>query len=132
MENLNDVVFTDAEMQLLNKGLKCNLHHRHKEWIQTLAIEADTSINQLPEIDQGYMGQLVANKMQKIINKQNTLKEKRHTRYTKHGYIEWNTIITLRHKINQNQLIITKADKGNTLVIPYKDDYNNKKNQRIY
>jgi hypothetical protein len=64
--------------------------------------------------------------MQKIINKQNTLKVKRHTRYTKHDYIGWNALKTLRHKINQNQLIITKADKGNTLVILYKDDYNKK------
>jgi hypothetical protein len=29
-------------------------------------------------------------------------------------------------KICQNQLTITKADKGNTLVIMYKEDYNNK------
>jgi hypothetical protein len=49
MENLTDDVFTDTEMQLLNKGLKYNLHHKHKKWIQTLAIEADISICQLPE-----------------------------------------------------------------------------------
>jgi hypothetical protein len=29
-------------------------------------------------------------------------------------------------KINQNQLIVTKADKDSTLVILHKDDYNNK------
>lgn len=29
-ENLTDITFTDNEMQLINKGLKYNLHHRHK------------------------------------------------------------------------------------------------------
>jgi hypothetical protein len=33
-------------MQLLNKGVKYNLHYKHKDWIKTLAIEADTAISQ--------------------------------------------------------------------------------------
>jgi hypothetical protein len=33
---------------------------------------------------------------------------------------------TIEQKIEHNQLIITKADKGNTLVIIYKDEYNMK------
>jgi hypothetical protein len=31
-----------------------------------------------------------------------------------------------RMKINQNHLIKTKADEGNTLIILHKDEYNNK------
>jgi hypothetical protein len=125
-KNLTIIIFTDTEMQLLNKGLKYNLHHKHKKLIQTLAIEADTAISQLPEKDQGYMRQLVVNNIQKITNKQNTTKGKQQTIYTKRNNIECNAIKTLKHKINQNQLIITKADKGNKLVILYKDDYNRK------
>jgi hypothetical protein len=30
-ENRTDVVLTDTEMQLLNKGLKYNLHNKHKK-----------------------------------------------------------------------------------------------------
>jgi hypothetical protein len=30
MENLTNIIFTDTEMRLLNKGLKYNLHHKHK------------------------------------------------------------------------------------------------------
>jgi hypothetical protein len=70
MENLTDVTFTDSEMQLLNKGLKYNLHHKHKKWIQTLAIEGDTAINLLPDKEQSYMRQLVANNIPKLLNKQ--------------------------------------------------------------
>jgi hypothetical protein len=39
-------IFTGDETQLLNKGLKYNLHYKHKNWIETLAIEADTAIRQ--------------------------------------------------------------------------------------
>jgi hypothetical protein len=42
-ENITDVAFIDSEVQLVNKGLKYNLHYKHKNWIQTLAIEADNS-----------------------------------------------------------------------------------------
>jgi hypothetical protein len=45
-------------------------------------MEADTAKRQLPEKHQGYMRQLVANNMQKITIKHNTLKEKRQTIYT--------------------------------------------------
>jgi 23S rRNA-/tRNA-specific pseudouridylate synthase len=52
-ENLTDVIFTDREMQILNKELKYNVHHRHKTWRRTLAIEADTAVSQLPEKTKG-------------------------------------------------------------------------------
>jgi hypothetical protein len=92
---------------------------------KTLATEADTAIGQLPEKDQGYIRQLVANNIKKITNKHNSLKGKRHTNRIKREHVEWNTIKSLKHKINQNQLITTKADEGNTLVTLHKDDYNN-------
>jgi hypothetical protein len=63
-ENLTDVTFTHTELKLLDKGLKYNLHHKHNKWIHTLGIEADTAISQLPEKEQGYMRQLVANNIQ--------------------------------------------------------------------
>jgi hypothetical protein len=108
-------------MKLINKGLKYN-----KKWIQIIAIEADTAISQLPDKYQGYMGQLVANNIQQLINEQKTLKDQRTTTHTKHEYHEWNTIKTPKQKINQNKLIITKHDKGNALLIIHKDDNYNK------
>jgi hypothetical protein len=30
---------------VLSKGLKYNLHHKHKKWIETLALEAETAIS---------------------------------------------------------------------------------------
>jgi hypothetical protein len=57
VDNLSNVSFTNEETTLLNKGLKYNLHHKHKHWIQTLAIEADTAINLLDPHEQAYMKQ---------------------------------------------------------------------------
>jgi hypothetical protein len=48
IENLTNITFTEDEMQLLNKGLKYNLHYKPKNWLQTLGLEAEIGIKQLP------------------------------------------------------------------------------------
>jgi hypothetical protein len=57
-------------MKLLDKGLTYNLHYKHKDWIKTLAIEADMAISKMHVRDQIYMRQVVANSIQRLINKQ--------------------------------------------------------------
>jgi hypothetical protein len=55
MKNLTNITFPEAEMQLLDKGLKYNPHRKPRNWIQTLAMQADTEIKQLPLKEQAYM-----------------------------------------------------------------------------
>ena len=50
--NKTDITFTNDQMILLNKGLKYNLNHKHKNWIKTLALESETAIVQLPLFEQ--------------------------------------------------------------------------------
>jgi hypothetical protein len=57
--------------------LSPNLHYKPKTWIKTLAMGADTVIRELPEKDQEYMKQLVANNIGKLIKKQNRNNESR-------------------------------------------------------
>jgi hypothetical protein len=59
--NLTNITFTEDEMYLLNKGLKYNLHYKPKNWIQTLGLEAEIGIKQLPTNEQNYMWHLVGN-----------------------------------------------------------------------
>jgi hypothetical protein len=89
-------------------------------------MEADTVIRQLPKKDQGYMKQLVANNTRKLIKKQNSNNErrKRKSKHTEREYQEWRIIKSIKQKLTSNQLIETKADKGNTLIIM--KEYNNK------
>jgi hypothetical protein len=55
-----------------------------------------------------------------------TIKESRHTLKSKLASQERHLVDSIKQKINQNQLVVTKADKGKTLVMLHKDDYNNK------
>jgi hypothetical protein len=113
-------------MKLLNKGLKYNLHHKHYNWIKTLAIEADTAVNQINITEQAYMRQLVANKLQKLINQEKTKNNNKKAYATKQAKYEKQLVWNIKKKINENDLIITKADKGNTLIIMKQDEYNQK------
>jgi hypothetical protein len=63
-------MFPDEELQLLDIGLKHNLHYKHKKWIKSLAIEADTAINLSDEKEQKQIKQLFANNIKKLIYNQ--------------------------------------------------------------
>jgi predicted nucleic acid binding AN1-type Zn finger protein len=76
------------------------------------------------------MRQLVTNSIQKLINNQKTSKDQRTTTHIRRESHECNTLKSIKQKINLNQLIVTKADKSNTLVVIRKDDYYKK--SRVY
>jgi acetyl/propionyl-CoA carboxylase alpha subunit len=42
--NDTDITFSKQEMAMLQKGLKYNLHSKPKNWLQNLALEAETAI----------------------------------------------------------------------------------------
>ena len=46
--NNTDIKFSKSETALLKKDLKYNLHSKPRNWIQNLALEAETAITQLP------------------------------------------------------------------------------------
>jgi len=43
--NNTDINFSSKEIALLEKGPKYNLHHRNKNWLANLALEAETAIS---------------------------------------------------------------------------------------
>jgi hypothetical protein len=46
--NNTDITFSDNEMSLLQKGPRYNILAKRRNWIQNLALEAETAITQLP------------------------------------------------------------------------------------
>jgi len=64
--NLTSIDFTDEELFLLKKGLKYDLGHKRKNWIQNLSIEAECAITLLPQEEQEYMRHRVAIQIDKI------------------------------------------------------------------
>jgi hypothetical protein len=125
VENQTNIQFTQEETQILGKGLKYNMHHKDKKWLETLALEAETAISNLEVTEQNYYRHLIAKKIKDIHknNKENNTnkKDKR----------EWKQIMNIKNKINENKLIIIKADKGKTLVIFTHEEYKRKINNFI-
>jgi hypothetical protein len=56
-------------MTLLNKGLKYNLSHKNRNWIETLALEAETALSLLPSTEQDYIRCQIANNIRQLYNK---------------------------------------------------------------
>ena len=116
--NKTNVTFTDEEMTLLNKGLKYNLNYKNKHRLSTLVLEAETAISLLPSHEQEYLWYQVAHNLQKLYKQQNS----KHT--AKDFRNESKIVIQIRKKLTAAKAIVTKADKGNSLIILPETDYN--------
>jgi hypothetical protein len=110
-------------MQHLKKGLKYNLHYKHKNWLETLALEAETVISKINATEQQYYKHMIVKTIKKINQKDNA----NNTR----NKMEWKVIRNIRNKLAENELIITKADKRKTIVIRTMEDYTHKVNNFI-
>ena len=125
--NNTNIDFSEEELNLLNKGLKYNLAKKPKRWINNLAFEAETAITLLPQSEQDYTRHQVAKNLGRLYQQQrqqntnNSSKEKR----------EEKTISQIKAKLRKNRAIVSKADKGNSIVILYSDEYQQKVNDFI-
>ena len=63
--NNTNIKFTANEIKLLERGLKYNLHSRKKNWLTTLALDAETAITLLPITDSDYYRKQVADRIKK-------------------------------------------------------------------
>jgi len=68
--NKTNIIFSDEELGLLNKGLIYNLGKKQKQWISNLAMEAETAITLLPPGEQDYVCHQVAKNMKKLYQQQ--------------------------------------------------------------
>jgi hypothetical protein len=121
---------TIAETTAYLTPMKLGTEYKQKNWIRNLAIEVDAAINLLNPHEQAYMRQAVMKNLQKLINKE-TQTEKRNTHAARTANTEKKLIQNLQDKLEQNNLILTKADKGNTVIVVQKDVYHNKINDFI-
>ena len=120
--------FSDEEMELLNKGLKYNLGSKQKRWINNLAMEAKTAIMMLPPGQQDYIRHQVAKNIKRLYQQhgqRTTYKSTQEKRQDK-------TAKLIKDKLIKNKAMVAKADKGNSTVILYSDDYTQKVNDFIF
>jgi len=64
-----NIPFTRSETTLLQKGLKYNVHAKWKNWIQNLALEAETAISLLPTNERDVYRKLVADRIDTLSQK---------------------------------------------------------------
>jgi len=69
--NNTNITFTKEELSLLNKGLNYNLGYKQKNWIETLALEAETAISPLPPNEQESIRYEVAHNIRHLYKKHN-------------------------------------------------------------
>jgi phage terminase large subunit-like protein len=80
---------------------KYNLRYKQNNWIRILAIEADTAINQFNIAEQAYMRQMVAKKLQTIINNEKTQNGRRITHELNQETYEKRLIINIKIRLNK-------------------------------
>jgi hypothetical protein len=119
VNNNTSISFSNEEMTLLQKGPKYNIHSKQKNWLQNLALEAETAITQLPTTDHNVYRKLVAERI-------NTLQRNSNPNPRRNTHPESRTIKTIQAKLQENNAIITRADKGNSLVILPSQQYESK------
>jgi hypothetical protein len=97
------------------------MHHKQKNWLTKLLLEAENAINLLPAEDRNFYRKQVSQKINHL-NQQD-----KHTNTT-HPYTntERNTLNSIKAKLATNNATITTADKGSTLVILPTAQYHNK------
>jgi hypothetical protein len=117
--NNTSIKFTDREAALLNTGPKYNLHTKTADWLTTLALEAETAINQLPPADQEFYRKQVADRIK-------TLHNHEHQTHNKHTNLESHAAKSIQSKLNRNNATIAIANKSSSLVILPTEQYKSK------
>ena len=107
--NLTSVNFTQPELNILNKGLKYSTCNHFKKQLEELAINTETILNNIPDqTERKYLQQVSA----KIIRNSKPPQQPPSTSTNLNV-----TLNKLSRKIINNNLILTKADKGNSITL---------------
>ena len=106
-----DINFSEQEMTLLEKGPKYNLHSKPKDWIRNLALEAETAITQHPPPYRPRSLQKIDSWTYKTLIKENN------PQHTHNTHPETKIVISIKTKLKEKEAMVTRADKGNSLVI---------------
>lgn len=122
--NNSNTQFSAHEMGILERGLKQNNigSYNNKHTIKAIIAETEVITRRIPFLEREHAKHLITECI-----KECQAKEREDTHRDKKSYNpDKHTIIGLKEKIKADELIVTKADKGNTTVIMHKNDYINK------
>jgi hypothetical protein len=121
MKNLTDIEFNEEESAIINKSLKYNVNMDYKpKEIEDGLIEVDVAIKSTPKEIQDSIRINFIHEMNKNNNEivKNNIKERSNK--------ELKLIKSISEKLKENNSMIAKADKSNTVVIIKNEDYDKK------
>ena len=118
---------SNEEMTVLNKGPKYNLSHKKTHWLTNTAFEAENAITLLPTHEQEYLRYQVAQNLQILHKQQN----EQHAKPQQRSTHEYRIVNQIKEKLKKEKAMITKGDKGNSIIIIYTEEYNKKVNAFI-
>ena len=122
VDNRTNITFSSDELTLLNKGLKYSLNFKRRNWIETLTLEAETGVSYLPHTEQEYLRYQIAHNIKQLYRHHDTTQGYNTRNINK----EKQVVQSIKNKLQSNKAVITKADRGNTIVVTYQHDYHNK------
>ncbi|XP_049832300.1 uncharacterized protein LOC126272991 [Schistocerca gregaria] len=116
--NSTNIIFSDKEVSLLNKGLQHNItpsltENNIKELIVGTKIACDTA--KLTQNDQIAIGHKVNNFITKQIEKANNKNSIKHHDRT--------ILKSVNKKLSDSKALVVKADKSNAIVVMYESEY---------
>ncbi|XP_067630502.1 uncharacterized protein [Eurosta solidaginis] len=112
--NLTTVAITKEEAQFLEKGLKHNIMDQNTvRKTEQAIVDAEIAISLIPQEEQEHARHMCREIIKKEVKAQEGQKSN----------TEEKTIKNLRHKLRKNNIVTTKADKGNTTVLIEKEQY---------
>ena len=125
--NLSDIIFTNEEQDMLNKGMKYapSALNIDKNLLENLAIELECATQNVPN-ESNLRAELQAflkNEEQRY-NRENIITNRHLNNYTQRK--ERKTIDNIKEKIKKNKLVIVPADKNAGFVIADRSTYTTK------
>lgn len=121
-ENLTNINFSLNETRVLDKGLKHNLSDSYEnvDNMKQTIIDCERALSYVDPKDRNHVRHLIGEKLNQI----------KHSKI-KIDKSEKQTILSLKKKLKDNEILALKSDKGNTTVLMTKTDYINKTNDFI-
>jgi hypothetical protein len=99
------------------KILQYNLtYNNSNQWLENLVMETEAAITRLPSLDQEGFRYLARQNIVKIVNK------KSNVNFDNKG--EYKCIKSIKHRLIDNNLVLTHAANGKTVVIISKEELN--------
>ena len=103
------------------------MEQKYKYWINNLALEAENAVTLLPSGEQEYTRYHIVKNIKKLLTKQN----QHNGQNSKMGKEDLRIINQIKDKLHKNKAMVTKGDKGSSIVVIYCDKYEHKVNNFI-